>query len=341
MTRTHIVAGSFGAGKTTAIRWLMSHKRHDELWVVILNEFTDAGLDALQVAQSAQGRYDVRMVAGGCLCCIGELEFGKQVRDILRQLKPTRLLIEPSGAAHAGEIIDELAAYEAQRSLSLDSIVCLIDPIDAIRIAAARDTTEWSQIQCADVLLLSKPDLADAAATQAFETIVDEQYPRKRFVGICSRGELPAEALQAYTRPPAFSLLREIPTAATPIPAAFAIAGCDGHETQSSQLGFAAVSWVLPRELRFSRAAIEPRLQWMLEAYGGALRRVKGILRTGPGPAWSFQSHGRGLASEDSAYRRDSRVEIVLTASPTLQLLDDWRAMLRDGAVKPAYETSR
>jgi G3E family GTPase len=106
MTRTHIVAGSFGAGKTTAIRWLMSHKRHDELWVVILNEFTDAGLDALQVAQSAQGRYDVRMVAGGCLCCIGELEFGKQVRDILRQLKPTRLLIEPSGAAHAGEIID-------------------------------------------------------------------------------------------------------------------------------------------------------------------------------------------------------------------------------------------
>ena len=227
MTRTHIVAGSFGAGKTTAIRWLMSHKRHDELWVVILNEFTDAGLDALQVAQSAQGRYDVRMVAGGCLCCIGELEFGKQVRDILRQLKPTRLLIEPSGAAHAGEIIDELAAYEAQRSLSLDSIVCLIDPIDAIRIAAARDTTEWSQIQCADVLLLSKPDLADAAATQAFETIVDEQYPRKRFVGICSRGELPAEALQAYTRPPAFSLLREIPTAATPIPAAFAIAGCE------------------------------------------------------------------------------------------------------------------
>jgi hypothetical protein len=66
-TLTHIVTGSFGAGKTTAIRRLMAAKPSDELWVVILNEFTDAGLDALTVAQSAQGRYDVRLVSGGCL----------------------------------------------------------------------------------------------------------------------------------------------------------------------------------------------------------------------------------------------------------------------------------
>jgi G3E family GTPase len=50
MTIANIITGSFGAGKTTAIRWLMSHK---------------------------------------------------QLREILRTLKPTRLLIEPSGAGHA------------------------------------------------------------------------------------------------------------------------------------------------------------------------------------------------------------------------------------------------
>src|SRR5271165_3070597 len=144
MTRAHVITGSFGAGKTTAIRRLMSEKPLDELWVVILNEFTDAGLDALKVAESAQGQYDVRLVAGGCLCCVGELEFGKQVRDILRNLKPTRLLIEPSGAAHAGELVDELARYEAQRALRLDSVVCLVDPIDAIRIRNSRAPSEWS-----------------------------------------------------------------------------------------------------------------------------------------------------------------------------------------------------
>ena len=47
LTRAHVITGSFGSGKTTAIRWLMANKPEHELWMVILNEFTDAGLDAL------------------------------------------------------------------------------------------------------------------------------------------------------------------------------------------------------------------------------------------------------------------------------------------------------
>ncbi len=58
MTVANVITGSFGAGKTTAIRWLMSRKPEHELWVVILNEFTDAGIDALSVAESARGETD-------------------------------------------------------------------------------------------------------------------------------------------------------------------------------------------------------------------------------------------------------------------------------------------
>ncbi len=53
---TNVITGSFGSGKTTAIRRLMARKRENELWMVILNEFTDAGLDALSVAEVARGR---------------------------------------------------------------------------------------------------------------------------------------------------------------------------------------------------------------------------------------------------------------------------------------------
>jgi G3E family GTPase len=60
MTVANIITGSFGAGKTTAIRWLMSQKPEHELWVVILNEFTDAGIDALSVAESARGSLGVK-----------------------------------------------------------------------------------------------------------------------------------------------------------------------------------------------------------------------------------------------------------------------------------------
>jgi G3E family GTPase len=331
MTRAHVITGSFGAGKTTAIRWLMANKPEDELWMVVLNEFTDAGLDALSVAEAARGRYDVRLVAGGCLCCVGELEFGKQLRDILRNFKPARLLIEPSGAGHAADIVDTLGLYETQQALSLDSVVCLVDPLDAGRIFRTRAPNEWSQIQSSDVLLLSKPDLAGDSERRAFDEIAAAQYPVKRFIGSCRRGELPPGALQRFTRAANFSFVQDTQVLAPAHTAEFAIGSLVGGETQVQQLGLWAISWILPRELVFSRVVIEPRLNWLLETYQGRCR-LKAVFRTGPGPSWLIQSHGRGLSEEDSAYRRDSRMEIVLGSAPTAEFLDLWRTLLRDAA---------
>jgi G3E family GTPase len=334
-TRAHVITGSFGSGKTTAIRWLMARKPEDELWVVILNEFTDAGIDALSVAESSRGNYDVRLVAGGCLCCVGELEFGKQLRDLLRNFKPAKLLIEPSGAGHAADIIDTLALYESQQALQLDSVICLVDPQDAGRILNKRPHIEWSQIQSADALLLSKPDLANEEERQDFERIAAEQYPQKLYLGTCSHGELPPEALRKFEREPRFSLPADSAALAAPLSGAFEIAGLQGTETQLEALGFWAVQWMLPRELVFARSILEPRISWLLEANQGWLRRMKGVFRTGLGPSWLVQSHGRGLEAEDSAFRRDSRIEIVLSAGPTNEFLELWRSLLRDAANPP------
>jgi G3E family GTPase len=331
MTRVHVITGSFGAGKTTAIRWLMRNKPAAELWVVVLNEFTDAGIDALNVAQAAHGSFDVRLVAGGCLCCVGELEFGKQLRDILRELKPARLLIEPSGAGHAADIVDVLSMYERQGALRLDSIVCLVDPIDAERILRVRPDSEWSQIQSADALLLSKPDLAKDAERTAFDGIVAAQYPLKRYVGTCEHGELPAQALEPFERGAALSLLGERGETAFES-VSFEIGGLTGSEAHGRQLGLWAVQWQLPGELTFARVLLEPQLRWQLDAHRGLLRRMKGVFRTGPGPSWLVQGTAHGLSAEDSAYRRDSRVELVLTAAPTPDFLDHWRRLLRDAA---------
>jgi G3E family GTPase len=308
----------------------MANKPEQEPWMVVLNEFTDAGLDALSVAEVARGQFDVRLVATGCLCCVGELEFNKQLRDILRNFKPARLLIEPSGAGHAAEIVDTLAQYETQRALVLDSVICLVDALDAARIFASRAANEWSQIQSADVLLLSKPDLAGEPERQAFADIVAAQYPLKGYVGSCLNGELPAESLRHFTRAGGFSLVRDL-KAAAPVATTFAIAGLLGSETQAEQLGFWAINWILPRELVFSRTIIEPRLSWLLDAYPGRCR-LKAVLRTGPGPSWLIQSHGRGLSGEDSAYRRDSRIEMVFSTAPSTDFLDLCRTLLRDAA---------
>jgi G3E family GTPase len=254
----------------------------------------------------------------------------------LRNFKPARLLIEPSGAGHAADIVDTLAQYEAQRALVLDSVICLVDALDAARILAARAAgdlraaSEWSQIQSADVLLLSKPDLAGDAERQAFAGIAAAQYPVKGYVGSCLNGELPPESLRHFTRVAGFSQVRDF-AAAAPVATAFAIGGLVGGETQVQQLGMWAIHWILPRELTFSRTVIEPRLGWLLDAYPGRCR-LKAVLRTGPGPSWLIQSHGQGLAGQDSAYRRDSRVEMVFSTAPTAEFLDLCRALLRDAA---------
>jgi hypothetical protein len=117
----------------------------------------------------------------------------------------------------------------------------------------------------------------------------------------------------------------------------FAVAGLTGSETHLSQLGLWAVNWTLPRQLIFSRVVIEPRLNWLLDVTQAWLRRFKAVFRTGPGPSWLIQSHGRGLSGEDSAYRRDSRLEIVLDAKPTEEFLNSWREMLRDAALAPRH----
>lgn len=331
MTRALLITGSFGAGKTTAIRRLMAGKPEAEMWVVVLNEFTDAGIDALSVAQSARGSFDVRLVAGGCLCCVGELEFARQLKDILRTYRPARLLIEPSGAGHAADIVDVLGAYQSQGALSLDGIVCLVDAQDAVRIDATRPETEWSQIQSADALLLSKPDLADPGARAAFADIAADQYPTKAYLGECRFGEIPAEALQPFTRAPAFSLLRSRGADTSPTSQAFELQGRVAIESSIALLGHHAVQWQLPPELRFARVVLEPRLRWMADAYGGYLVRMKGVFRTGPGPCLLIQSaHGHAVTVEDSAYRRDSRLELVVNAAPTAAFVEEWRQLLLD-----------
>ena len=183
----------------------------------------------------------MRLVAGGCLCCVGELEFDKQLRDILRSFRPARLLIEPSGAGHAADIVDALSVYESQRALRLDSVDCLIDALDAERVLRAHGSNEWSQIQSADVLLLSKPDLAGVREQQAFEEIAAAQYPAKRYLGSCRNGELPPAALAEHQRPASFTLVRAagVSDAAQ---SAFCIGGRTGSETQLQQLGLWAVS---------------------------------------------------------------------------------------------------
>jgi len=56
MTKTNLITGFLGSGKTTTIRHLLAHKPENEIWAVLVNEFGEVGIDGALLAESGADR---------------------------------------------------------------------------------------------------------------------------------------------------------------------------------------------------------------------------------------------------------------------------------------------
>ncbi|WP_099832140.1 CobW family GTP-binding protein [Salmonella enterica] len=103
MTKTNLITGFLGSGKTTSILHLLAHKDPAEKWAVLVNEFGEVGIDGALLADSGAL---LKEIPGGCMCCVNGLPMQVGLNTLLRQGKPDRLLIEPTGLGHPKQILD-------------------------------------------------------------------------------------------------------------------------------------------------------------------------------------------------------------------------------------------
>lgn len=85
---------------------------------MIVNEFGAVGIDAVALQSSAAaagGTVTVKQIAGGCMCCAQSGVLLPAIAQIIRQTKPDRLLIEPSGLGHPAG--DSISLSEQQQLL--------------------------------------------------------------------------------------------------------------------------------------------------------------------------------------------------------------------------------
>lgn len=322
----HVVTGPLGVGKTTVIAHLLSTKPVDENWVVLLNEFSLAGIDALTVASAARGAYDVRMVPGGCLCCAGEDDFRRNLRQLIDDVRPARILVEPSGIGHPAGIVEELLGYQASGRLSLESVVALIDPA---RVAAAVDGSDEllrDHLDIADAIALTKADEADVHQLGAFATLVERAASAPAWSGAIERGALPFAALQAGVErargvPPTHGHdahpAHETARSASP-PAVVKVA--DGERELATHLGFPGARWTFPRRCGFDEQRVLGELTRVAVAARPA--RLKAVLRVAEDRWLLIQHHGGSLSMRDISWRRDSRIELVFPPGSA----PDWSA---------------
>lgn len=344
MTRCTLVTGFLGTGKTTLLRHLLAQRPPGERWAVLVNDFGAVGLDGAALAPVArtQAGVVVREVAGGCVCCAATVPLRVALTDVLRQLRPDRLLIEPSGLGRPSAVLAILREPGLARALALGSVLCVIDarqldPDDPAQSSPHADT--WrEQVECADVLVVNKTDLADDAANARLDVWAAERYPPPAALVRVEQGRVDAGLLDL---PP---VARWVPVLVPPAPSAptttrvVTVPGLGiRHEICAGAL--ASAGWQVDPDAvpAFDVDRLQVlllRLPATLAVRGWRLLRAKGALRTPAGGRLVQWASGR-ITIEPLALREGSRIELLADrdAAPPVASTDtttasgDWAAV--------------
>lgn len=176
-----LLTGFLGSGKTTLLNKLLHHPAMRDT-AVIINELGDAGLDQIfansNLAQNIESEHiadNTVLLSSGCLCCSLRNELADTMRDLFfkRALQAIpefkRLVIETTGMADPGPILANLMNEPVIESVyRLDAVVVTIDSVYGLQ-QLADNKEALKQAAVADILLLTKTDIADTEQINALQ----------------------------------------------------------------------------------------------------------------------------------------------------------------------------
>ncbi|MFC4216348.1 cobalamin biosynthesis protein CobW [Pseudophaeobacter arcticus] len=197
-----IITGFLGAGKTTLIRHLMQNPQGKRL-AVLVNEFGTAGVDGDILKSCADENCpenNIVELANGCICCTVADDFIPTIEALMAlPEQPEHILIETSGLALPKPLLKAFDWPAIRSRITVDGVIALADAeavaagqfapdlaaVEAQR--AADDSLDHEtplsevfedQISCADIVLLSKADLAGQAGLEAARKVIEAEAPR-------------------------------------------------------------------------------------------------------------------------------------------------------------------
>ncbi|HKY82433.1 MAG TPA: GTP-binding protein [Sphingobium sp.] len=170
-----LLTGFLGSGKTTLLnRLLRDPALSDSL--VIVNEFGDIPLDHLLITHVDE---NIRLLDTGCVCCTvrGDLiDTLVDLRDrrVRGEIRYSRVFIETSGLVDPAPIFHSFAV---DPTLTADWELCaVVTTVDAVNGVAtlARHEQAQRQVGLADLVIITKGDIATTEQSGAIETRVDQ-----------------------------------------------------------------------------------------------------------------------------------------------------------------------
>src|SRR5579864_663593 len=197
-----VVTGFLGSGKTTLIQHLLANPNGKKL-AVLVNEFGSEGVDGDILKSCADANCPAENIvelANGCICCTVADDFIPAIEQLLsRPIKPDHILIETSGLALPKPLLKAFDWPQIRSRITVDGVIALADAeavaagrfaSDPDAVAAQRAADEnldhetplsevfEDQICCADIVLLTKADLAGEDGLAAAKAAISAEMPR-------------------------------------------------------------------------------------------------------------------------------------------------------------------
>lgn len=165
----YVLSGFLGSGKTTLLGRMLNDPAFSNS-AVIINEWSDIGLDQDLVRFSAES---IVIMPGGCVCCSIRSDIEQALAQLFAQRDARaipafeRLVIETTGLAAPQPLLVTLHASPlAMQRLLSPRVITVVDSVLGEQ-TLARQLNAASQVATADLILLSKQDLAQGGGVRA------------------------------------------------------------------------------------------------------------------------------------------------------------------------------
>lgn len=199
-----LLTGFLGSGKTTLLNaWLRTTDLENA--AVIVNEFGEVGIDHALIASSSDNMIEL---STGCLCCTVRGDLVDTLRELTEKRARgevrafDRLVIETTGLADPGPVIQALMTLPVAKRYRLRQVVTTIDAVHGLS-TLDRHPEALKQAAVADEIVITKTDLS-GGTPDALERRIQTLNPgATHHVSSLDEMPLPSELAKADVYDPA------------------------------------------------------------------------------------------------------------------------------------------